>query len=278
MEENMLEELLGHLWDVQKHEEFLTNWYSALLNPELFLGEGFDPPRDLVFAGIEFYAKILVVSLLISWIVIYFAERGSSAHKVKVLASAVLGIVFLLVATMAMHVAFWLPGGESKIGGTFLTYIYAMAAYSPIFPICTWIMVAGMPAPLRSYAFNPGTARNAGRLAMQDPQTDKFAFFAGGFLATTLLFWTFFVTFRCLGFVHGLHGWSFFVAIVLSLLLLTGLGRLNNTMVRIMFGDPADAVRDDSGSGAGTTARGLTQVAGALAAGRQDASEEETGD
>jgi hypothetical protein len=104
--------------------------------------------------------------------------------------------------------------------------------------IAQWIMVAGMPSPLRRYAFNPATAREAAQVAARDPETDKLTYFIGVLFSLGLMGWGLYVTFRSLSFVHDVAGWSLAIAIVVSGVILAPISVVNRRMASMIFGAP----------------------------------------
>ncbi len=225
------------MFDIIQHQEIVRTWLAAFTDPLQFLSSAFTPSSEQVIEALEFYLKVVAASLVIYGLVTVFAERGSLAVKAKMLANGLLGIVFLFVVAMVVHIPFWLLGGKASFLGTLLTYIYAAAPYAPLMAIAQWILVAGMPADLRRYALNPATAQRAGQVASQDPDTDKFTYFLGCLMVLGLLGWSLFVTFRALGYVHDVGGWWLALAIVLSFLIAIPVGVLNRRMASLIYDD-----------------------------------------
>jgi hypothetical protein len=231
---------------------FFEKWMSAIMNPGRFLSQDFVPTDEQLADGLQFYLMVVAVSVLIYGLIAIFVERGSLAIKGRMLANGLLGMISFFVIAMVVHIPLWLLGGKAAFSGTLLTYIYAGTPYGPLVSVGQWVLVSGMPPRLRRYALNPSTAKEAGKIAAQDPETDKITFFAGCFIVLGFTGWAIFLTFRWLSFVHDLHGWRYAFAIILCVLISAPVGAIIKRMGSIPY-DVHPVVDAVSDAGVGDT-------------------------
>jgi hypothetical protein len=227
--------------DVRQIQQDVEAWLAAIADPRQFLAPAYEPSKEQFVDGLEFYFKIVAVSLVIYGLVALFVGRGSVGVKAKIVANAVLGLIFFFVVAMAVHVPFWLLDGKASFLGTCLAYIYGGVPYAPFMAIAQWVMVSGMPPGLRRFALNPATAQEAGQIAGTHADTDKATFFFGSLLALGVMIWSTIVAFRSLSFVHDLGGWSLALAIFLSFIVSIPIGALAKRMGSIPFEEPEAA-------------------------------------
>jgi Yip1-like protein len=228
---------LVKMLDARQIQQDVETWLAAISDPQQFLAPAYQPTKEQFVVGLEFYFKIVLVSLIIYALVALFVGRGSVGVRAKMLANALLGLIFFFVVAMAVHLPFWFLNGKASFLGTCLAYIYGGVPYAPFMAIAQWVMVSGMPPSLRKYALNPGTAQEAGQIAGTHPETDKATFFFGSLLALGVMIWSTVSAFRSLSFVHDLGGWSLAGAIVISIILSMPIGALAKRMSAIPFED-----------------------------------------
>jgi hypothetical protein len=232
---------LVKLLDTHQIQQAVETWLAAIYDPKQFLVPAYQPTKEQFVAGLEFYFKIVVVSLVIYALVTLFVGRGSVGVRAKMLANALLGLIFFFVVAMAVHLPFSFLSGKASFLGTCLAYIYGGVPYAPFMAVAQWVMISGMPPGLRKYALNPGTAQEAGAIAGKHPDTDKGTFFFGSLLAMAIMIWSTVAAFRCLSFVHDLGGWSLAGAIIVSFILSMPIGAVAKRMSAIQFEEPETA-------------------------------------
>jgi hypothetical protein len=225
----MFDAIYKYIESGRLQDDFDT-WVAALSNPEQFLGPAFQPTREQFATGFTFYLKVVAASLAIYFLVVLFSGKGSVGARFKMLASGLLGIFFLFVVAAAVHFPFSWLGGKASFLGTCMAYMLSGGPFAPITAIAQWIMVSAMPPRLRPYALSPTHAGQAAQVAMTDPETAKLPLWTGVLAAWALMIWTTIVTFRCLGFVHDLSGWAFWLAVVISFLISIPIGMIATRM------------------------------------------------
>jgi Yip1 domain len=232
---------LVKLVDAAQIQQAVETWLAALSDPKQFLVPAYQPTKEQFVTGLVFYFEIVAVSLVIYALVTLFVGRGSVGVRAKMLANALLGLIFFFVIAMAVHLPFWLLNGKASFLGTCLAYIYGGVPYAPFMAIAQWVMISGMPPGLRRYALNPGTAQEAGAIAGKHPDTDKGTYFFGALLALGVMVWSLIAAFRCLAFAHDLGGWSLAGAIIISFILSMPIGAVAKRMSAIQFEEPETA-------------------------------------
>ena len=194
--------------------KFIETWIQSISNPKQFLGPDFDPSREVLMDGLEFFLAMLAASIILS-APVAFAQKDL---KVKAAVNAVVGLLASAAVAIVWHFPFWLLGGKASFSGSYLAYVYASSPYMPIFTFAGLITLAGLPPRLRPLAMNPATAQPAIQLALaeNDEQTSKHLVLLGGLLSLAVMIWSFIILFSCFRLVHGLGGWRLAVATVLS--------------------------------------------------------------
>ena len=216
----------------------LSRWSEAVASPSSFMTSPFKPTEQQVIEGLVFYIAMLAITLAFYLLLAVFVGRKDLAAGARSLANAMFGLVFFLLTAMAIHFPFSWLGGQSDFWGTCLAYIYATTPYLPVLAVLMWIMVASIPADLRPYVLSPSTSQQAGALAAQSEETDKFPFYFSCFAAMILMVWNLFRLFQTLSFAHDLSGWSLAGAIVLSMLVTGLIKKLFDPIARLIIGEP----------------------------------------
>jgi hypothetical protein len=217
------------LLDGSAHEliaRMLQTWTDSILHPTSFLPAAFEPGSKQIFDGLLFYLGILVLSALLH-VPIALLKDGSFADKTTAMISAIVGLIYGIVATVAWYFAFALLGGKSNFAGTVLTYIYAVGPYLPLMILTKGIFVVGLPADFRSQALkalNPATGWKIVIAAKDHHQTSATAILAGSLMTFGLATWSGIVMLWCLSVVHVLWGWKFVGAILLSVVFMIPVG------------------------------------------------------
>jgi hypothetical protein len=244
------------MFDFHVYVEYFDKWMSAITDPDQLLTRSFKPSNADFDAGLEFFFAVLVVTVLILGALSFFAAGAAAASKLKMFASALVGIVTLFACAAAVYFPFVLLGGSSNFHGTLLTYIYATVPYGPLSALAACIRIGGMPHELRAPALSPATAKQTVQKAWSHPETDKFVYVVGSLITLGLLAWSTYVAFRCLSYAHDLHSWRLAVAIALSFVVFALVGRILTPFSHLVAGTPHTNVALAGGAAAGNAVSG----------------------
>lgn len=195
--------------------KMFETWIQALSDPQHFLATSFQPTDVQMVSGIEFYAFLFILSILLGAPLV-LAQKGDVADKTRLVAHGVFGVLSVSVLALTWHVSFWMLGGKSSFAGTYLAYVYAAAPYIPLTSLAIWIVASGFPRHLLVYWTNPAMAKHGLAQAKNDPGTATGMFVLGGLVTYGITLWGLIVALRSFSYVHAMSGWRLLGAILLS--------------------------------------------------------------
>lgn len=198
--------------------KMLETWIQALSNPERFLQPSFQPNEGQMINGMEFYAFLLIVSILLGAPLV-LAQKGDFADKTRLAANGVFGVLSVTAIALMWHVSFRMLGGKSSFTGTYLAYVYAAGPYIPLTSLAIWIVASGFPRHLLVYWTNPAMAQHGLERAKSDPGTATGMVLLGCIVTYGITLWGLVVALRSFSYVHEISGWRFFWAILLSMVI-----------------------------------------------------------
>jgi len=207
----------------------LKTWMQAFSNPEQFLAPGFQPTDNQVVSGMEFYAVLVIVSVLLGAPLVV-AQKGDLADKTRLAANGVFGVLSISLVALTWHISFWVLGGQSNFAGTFLAYVYGAGPYIPLTGLATWIVASAFPKHLLVYWVNPTMAQEGMRRAKDDPGTSTGMVALGCLFTSGIMLWSFIVVMRCFSYAHALSGWRLVGAILLSVVIAIPVGAVMKRM------------------------------------------------
>lgn len=222
--------------EIEKMLELCKRWFSSISEPKNFLDVAFHPSEQAIFAGIEFYIALLVISLLLSS-PIFLSLRGPYSDKIRLMARGIIGLVSSAIITMTWHFSFWLFDGQATFAGTYLAYVYVWGPYLPLITAISLIIFSGLPASLRVYALNPAMKQEELAKAMNDPETSRGLVGFGTLMIFGITLWVFVLQFRCLSYVHNVFGWKLAGAILVSLILMGPVGMILKRLGTLSYSD-----------------------------------------
>ena len=239
---NELFRLLSLLQEPHKFAEMFIQgvgkWSLAISAPDRFLAAAFEPSEKQIIESLVFYIAMLTITLFLFLLLAVAVGRKDLAAGAKVLGSAMFSLIFFMILSVAFYFSFWLLGGKSGFWGTCVAYIYSATPYLPILAFLSWMMVSAMPADLRPFALNPGTAELAGRLAVESDETEKFPFYFSMAAYFAVMFIGLFRTFQSLALVHDMGSWQLAGAIILYLLTAGVMKKLFDPITKLIVGEP----------------------------------------
>ena len=203
--------------------DLVTLWSSSITDPKALLNFSFSPTDAQILAGLTFYLEMMVLSLVLQSPVI-LGHKAEFGDKLRMIASALCSLASLALCAGAVDLSFRLLGGGSAFAGSFLAFAYGFTPYGPLLTLASLMMVVSVPADLRPYLMNALTAQEAGKRAAQDERTNRPVFMMASILLLIVMILAFAVLFRCLMFVHHVHGLRAVASIILAIIALAIVG------------------------------------------------------
>ena len=186
----------------------LEHWTSVITGPTDYLGALFQPTNQHLWTALEFWLLMTAVGFILSTPTA-FAHPGGPSEKTRIAFATLFALILSSIAAIVYHFSFVWFGGTATVSGSLVTYAYAVGPYIPLQVFAGLIVIAGIPSDLRRRAVNPSTASFAFAQALQrhnEGDTSPFTIWTGIVCVWGIRFWSLFVLYRCLSYVHALEG------------------------------------------------------------------------
>jgi len=217
-----------HIWSV---------WLAAIGNPKLFVDA--PPSESVAMEAAEFYIALLCFSVIISAPLI-LTNKGEFSDKMRIATNALFSVVSLGICALAGDLAFHLFHGAGTFASSLLVAVYGVGPYGPLMTLTSLLIFASLPANLRPYALSMATAQKVGKDALNDPRTNRFLFGLSSLLIMGVVIASYIAFFRCMVFVHRVHGFRAAASVVVSLIMLGIIGKLTGYIQGIIMPPPSE--------------------------------------